>query len=295
MVKRREFLGLLTAVSGSYVLSACGGGGGGGDGKGTSAGVTTSATSSSTSAASGTTSTTGTTGTTGTTSATGSTGATQSNATSSGSKGNNGASNTSNNGESGSALASADGTAIPPAASVIDNQAAVWTVVGGSVYRNGAKAGNTFSVSLLLWSGGVIYHQGTGGQFYGWSGSAWYACADARLGGTSPDRTTSPGAARIIRKGGAIWTGANGVVLRKSAAVGVSSNVSLLLWYGGKLWCRAAGAQFYVCNDIDQWLPCADPRIPVAAASGMFHGINGHYDYRYTPAQVVSIMQNMGC
>ncbi|MDQ0624849.1 cobalamin biosynthesis Mg chelatase CobN [Paraburkholderia graminis] len=162
MVKRREFLGLLTAVSGSYVLSACGGGGGGdGDGKGTSAGVTTSATSSSTSAASGTTSTTGTTGTTGTTSATGSTGATQSNATSSGSKGNNGASNTSNtsnNDASGSALASADGTAIPPAASVIDNQAAVWTVVGGSVYRNGAKAGNTFSVSLLLWSGGVIYH-----------------------------------------------------------------------------------------------------------------------------------------
>jgi hypothetical protein len=297
MVKRREFLGLLTAVSGSYVLSACGGGGGGGggDGKGTSAGVTTSATSSSTSAASGTTSTTGTTGTTGTTSATGSTGATQSNATSSGSKGNNGASNTSNNDASGSALASADGTAIPPAASVIDNQAAVWTVVGGSVYRNGAKAGNTFSVSLLLWSGGVIYHQGTGGQFYGWSGSAWYACADPRLGGTSLDGTTIPGASRIIDRVGAIWTVANGVVLRNNAAVGVSSNVSLLLWYGGKLWCRAAGGQFYVCNDIDQWLPCADPRIPVAAASGMFHGINGHYDYRYTPAQVVSIMQNMGC
>ncbi|AFT89424.1 hypothetical protein [Paraburkholderia phenoliruptrix] len=286
MVKRREFLGLLTAVGGSYVLSACGGGGGGaGDGKATSAGVTTSATSGS--AGSATTGTAGT-GNRGTTAGTGNTGSTQTNGTSAGSNGKNGASNS-------GTPASADGTSIPPAASIVDNQAAVWTVVSGSVYRNSVKAGNTYNVSLLLWYGGVVYHQGTGGQFYGWSGSAWYACGDPRLGVTSADGTTIPNASYIIDKAGAIWTVASGVVLRNNVAVGATSNVSLLLWYGGKVWYRAAGGQFYVCNDVDQWLPCADPRIPVAAASGTFHGINGHYDYRYTPAQVVSIMQNMGC
>jgi hypothetical protein len=84
-------------------------------------------------------------------------------------------------------------------------------------------------------------------------------------------------------------------VLRNNAAVGTTSNVSLLLWYGGKLWYRTTGGQFYVCTDVEQWLACSDPRVPAAAASGTFHGINGHYDYRYTPAQVVSIMNNMGC
>ncbi|PMS32600.1 hypothetical protein C0Z16_07060 [Paraburkholderia rhynchosiae] len=176
-----------------------------------------------------------------------------------------------------------------------DNQAASWTVVNGSVYRNGIKAGNTYNVSLLLWYGGGIYHEGTGGQFYGWNGSNWFSSNDPRLGRTSADGTTIPGASYIIDKVGAVWTVANGVVLRNNAAVGTTSNVSLLLWYGGKLWYRATGGQFYVCTDIERWLPCTDPRISVAAARGTFHGINGHYDYRYTPAQVVSIMRNMGC
>jgi hypothetical protein len=38
-----------------------------------------------------------------------------------------------------------------------------------------------------------------------------------------------------------------------------------------------------------------DPRVVNAATSGTFYGINGHYDYRYTPAQIVSIMKSMGC
>jgi hypothetical protein len=39
-------------------------------------------------------------------------------------------------------------------------------VVNGSVYRNGLAADNTYNVSMLIWYGGVIYHEGTGGQFY---------------------------------------------------------------------------------------------------------------------------------
>jgi hypothetical protein len=31
------------------------------------------------------------------------------------------------------------------------------------------------------------------------------------------------------------------------------------------------------------------------AKTGSFYGINGHYDYRYSPAQIVSIMKMLGC
>ncbi|WP_174363564.1 hypothetical protein [uncultured Caballeronia sp.] len=33
----------------------------------------------------------------------------------------------------------------------------------------------------------------------------------------------------------------------------------------------------------------------VKAASGMFYGMNGHYDYLYTPSQTVAILQALGC
>lgn len=163
------------------------------------------------------------------------------------------------------------------------------------MYRNGSAAGNTYNVSLLLWYGGAIYHEGTGGQFYGWNGAGWFACNDPRLGGTSADGATIPPASYLIDKVGAIWTLVNGVVYSNNSAVGTVSNATLLLWYGGKFWCQTAGGQFYVCADLNQWLPCNDPRLVLPATPGTFHGVNGHYDYVYSPAQLVSIMRTMGC
>ncbi|SDR60295.1 hypothetical protein SAMN05445850_7239 [Paraburkholderia tuberum] len=178
---------------------------------------------------------------------------------------------------------------------IIDSQNASWTLVGGSVYRNAVAAGNTYNVSLILWYGGTIYHEGTGGQFYGWNGSGWQSCNDPRLGGTSADGTMIPPASYLIDKVGAIWTVVNGVVYRNRSAVGTMSNAALLLWYGGKFWAQSTGGQFYVCADADEWLPCNDPRIATAAPAGSFHGINGHYDYLYSTSQFVSIMQALGC
>ncbi|MEP9328153.1 hypothetical protein PPMP20_34235 [Paraburkholderia phymatum] len=289
MVKRREFLGMVTAVGGSYVLTACGGGGGGSR---TGQGNTSSASATGTSAASGTTAATTNTSTTQngrTSSAVNGTSPTSNGTTS-------GSSTDPNAGSNSGTVGSPNGTEVPPAASITDNQGALWTLAQGSVYRNGVAAGNTYNVTLLLWYGNGIYHQGTGGQFYGWNGTTWLACNDPRLGGTSADGTTVPSASYIIDKMGALWTvSTNGMVLRNNAYAGATSNVSLLLWYGGKLWYRSTSGQFYVCTDLDQWLPCSDPRIAVAATRGSFHGINGHYDYRYTAAQIVQIMQNMGC
>ena len=148
---------------------------------------------------------------------------------------------------------------------------------------------------MILWFGNAIYHEGTGGQFYGWNGTTWLPCNDPRLGGTSADGTVIPSATYLIDKAGSIWTLSNGVVYRNRSAVGSMSTAALLLWYGGKFWAQSTGGQFYVCADADQWLACSDPRVPTAATPGSFHGINGHYDYPYSPAQLVSIMQTLGC
>ncbi len=83
--------------------------------------------------------------------------------------------------------ASPDGTTIPDATSITDNFGDVWTVDAGVIYRNGATVGDTYNVSLLLWYGGMIYHIGTGGQFYVINSEAWRPCTDPRTPMTAPN------------------------------------------------------------------------------------------------------------
>ncbi|WP_429477998.1 hypothetical protein [Paraburkholderia atlantica] len=315
MIGRRQFLGCLSALGGSVVLSACGGGGGssgtpdaGGSSTGNSASPSGTAAPSTGTATSGIAASTGTTAasipiSTGnaTPVANGSsptpssgTGPTDTSGSTSGDS--SGSASEPNSGSPGNASnASPQNTTIPPATVIIDSQNASWTLVGGSVYRNGVAAGYTYNVSLILWYGSAIYHEGTGGQFYGWNGTTWRSCNDPRLGGTSADGAMIPPATYLIDKAGSIWTVENGVVYRNRSAVGTISDAALLLWYGGKFWAQSTGGQFYVCGGADQWLPCNDPRIATAAPAGSFHGINGHYDYRYSTSQIVSIMQALGC
>jgi len=86
-----------------------------------------------------------------------------------------------------------------------------------------------------------------------------------------------------------------GAVYRNGVAAGSTSNVSLLLWYGGLIFQVGTGGQFYVWNTIGSWFACSDPRTAVAATSGTFYGMNGHYDYTFTPAQIVSMLQALHC
>ncbi|WP_144107636.1 hypothetical protein [Paraburkholderia sp. BCC1886] len=239
MMKRRQFISGLAAIGGSYLLSACGGGGS------EDAGSSASPVADATARASAT---------------------------------------------------SASGTTMPPAASITDSTGAVWTLSKGSVYRNGVMPGNNYNVTLVLYYNGTIYHQGTGGQFYAWNGSQWVACNDPRLGGTSADGTTLPSSAYIVDKQGAIWTLVNGVIYKNGATVGNTYNVTTVLWYGGKIWHCGTGSQYYVNAEVAAcWLACTDPRISGAPTAGSFYGINGHYDYTYTPAQLVTILKSMGC
>lgn len=82
--------------------------------------------------------------------------------------------------------ASPDGTTIPSATSITDNGGHVWTVSGGVIYRDGATVGNTYNVSLLLWYGGMVYHEGTGGQWYVCLNSVWLKVTDPRIPLSAP-------------------------------------------------------------------------------------------------------------
>lgn len=243
MVKRRQFIGALSALGGSVLLSACGGGG--------------SDTSDNPS------------------------GATARNATAT------------------AKAASGNGTAMPPASSLIDGSGNTWTMTGGCVYENGALAGNNYNVTLAMCYNGNIYVENTSAQWFQWTGTKWQSCMDPRVRTTSPDGTTMPSASSIIDWSGGVWTLTNGVISMNGVVVGLNYNVTLVLWYGGKIYCRNTSGQWYVNVDprnfAAQWLPCTDPRIAVAPAVGNFYGMNGHYDYTYTPAQLVSIMKAMGC
>ncbi|WP_250494295.1 hypothetical protein [Caballeronia sp. GAWG1-1] len=116
--------------------------------------------------------------------------------------------------------------------------------------------------------------------------------ARAESQGPSPDGTTIPDATAIVDKRGSVWTVNNGVVFQNDTAISIA-NVLMLLWSGGKIYQRNTSGQFYVWSN--DWLLCRDPRTPLAAQSGMFFGMNGHYDYLYTPAQTIAILNGMGC
>jgi hypothetical protein len=125
------------------------------------------------------------------------------------------------------------------------------------------------------------------------------ATARASATGTttaSADGTTLPASPYIIDKSGGKWTLVNGVIYKDGIVVGINYNVSLVLWYGGKIYhCNTSG-NFYAAAEVAaNWLACTDPRIAVAPTAGSFFGINGHFDYTYTPTQLVTILKAMGC
>jgi hypothetical protein len=166
-----------------------------------------------------------------------------------------------------------------------------------------------FLSGLAALAGGPLLNACSGGSDSAANGSAVAAAASgasapkaaaamhttAAVSNVSADATTIPAVSNVIDNVGNIWSVTNGVIFRNGATVGNTYNVSLLLWYGGKIWHIGTGGQFYVLTSADRWVPCSDPRVAVAATPGSFYGMNGHYDYLYTPAQVISMLKSLGC
>jgi hypothetical protein len=87
--------------------------------------------------------------------------------------------------------ASASGTTIPSASQIVDSQGNIWTVSGGVVLENGADAGYSSGVILLLYYNGVIYQENSAKGWWSWVNSAWVGVTgDPR--GSSPSPSPSP-------------------------------------------------------------------------------------------------------
>jgi hypothetical protein len=190
---------------------------------------------------------------------------------------------------------SANNTTIPSAASLTDASGNVWTLASGFIYQNGVKDPVSYNVTLLLWYGNSIYQENSIGVFYVWSNGAWSKCLSPYLGGTSVDGTTIPSAAYLIDKCNIQWTVAKGLIYRNGVQDPNSYNVSLLLWYGGMIYQSGTGGNFYVWTWTGKWVACTDPRIVPVALPGALYGMNGHYDYTFTPAAVVTALKALGC
>ncbi|MFP3466473.1 fascin domain-containing protein [Leifsonia sp. SIMBA_070] len=109
----------------------------------------------------------------------------------------------------------------------------------------------------------------------------------------SPDGTTIPSATSIIDNGGNTWTLSNGVVYRNGATVGNTYNVTVVLWYGGMVYHRGTGGQWYVCPN-GVWLKVTDPRIPLSAPAGLMYGINTHHDTALSPTDIAAALGALG-
>jgi hypothetical protein len=138
--------------------------------------------------------------------------------------------------------ASLDGTTVPPASSIIDNSGNSWGVVGGVVKENGANAGSSNGVTLLLWYRGKIYQKNSWNNWWGWDGTWGTQLAGdprslvPRPPAVSLDGTTVPPASSIIDNSGNSWGVVGGVVKENGANAGSSNSVTLLLWYKGKIY-----------------------------------------------------------
>jgi hypothetical protein len=69
--------------------------------------------------------------------------------------------------------ASADGTRVPDASSIVDNSLAVWTLGSGrEILRNGVQAAGGYGFQIL-WYQGNIYVVGDDSRYWRWTGSTW--------------------------------------------------------------------------------------------------------------------------
>jgi hypothetical protein len=125
--------------------------------------------------------------------------------------------------------ASPSGTTIPSAAHITDGGANVWTVAAGVVRENGAAAGYSKAVTLLLYDNSIIYQENSAGGWWSWTDSTWASSTDPRKS-PSANLTTIPAATQITDGGGNVWVVSGGVVYKNGVFAGYSSSVIELVY-----------------------------------------------------------------
>jgi len=156
-------------------------------------------------------------------------------------------------------LFSATGATIPAATQITDGSGNVWAVSGGVIYENGALAGYSTNVTLLLYDNGVIYQEDSAGGWWLWKGGTWVAGSDPRIVSSSATGTTIPSATQITDSSGNVWTVSGGVVYANGALAGYSANVTLLLYDNGVIYQENSAGGWWSWNG-RAWTSSSDPR-----------------------------------
>ena len=134
---------------------------------------------------------------------------------------------------SGGGGTSPDGTTVPPASQIVDNELAVWTIGSGqAILRNGVQAAGGLG-SEILWKSTTIYVLGVDNNWWQWTGSGWIIFGPTPPGSTfevSPDGTTVPPASQIVDNVGAIWTLGSGQTILRNGSQAAGGLGSQILW-----------------------------------------------------------------
>jgi hypothetical protein len=152
---------------------------------------------------------------------------------------------------------SLNGTTIPWATQIIDSTGNVWTVSGGVAYENGAMAGYTQNVKLLLYVNNTISHENTAGGWWSWIKGAWALSSDPRTA-VSANGTSIPAATEIIDSSGNVWVVSGGVIYKNGWPAGYSNAVSQLVYDNKTLYQDNSAGAWWSWNG-SAWVASTDP------------------------------------
>jgi hypothetical protein len=140
------------------------------------------------------------------------------------------------------------------------------------IYENGALAGYSNEVTLLLYDNNIVYQENAGGGWWSWNGSTWVSSSDPR---TSPSAngTTIPSATQIIDGSDNVWTVSGGVVYENGTLAGYSNEVTLLLYDNNVIYQENSAGGWWSWNG-STWISSGDPRnVSVSGACGSTNGM----------------------
>jgi len=152
---------------------------------------------------------------------------------------------------------SPNGTTIPSATQITDSSGDVWIVSGGVVYENGALAGYSNAVALLVYDNNGIYQENTAGGWWSWNMGTWVSSSDPRVV-TSPSGTSIPSTSKITDSSGNVWTVSGGVVYENGKMAGYSNAVKELLYENNIIYQENSGGDWWSWNG-STWSGTSNP------------------------------------
>lgn len=167
--------------------------------------------------------------------------------------------------------ASPSGTRIPAATLIIDVDGNRWTVADGEIYENGALAGYSRAVTLLLYDRARIYQENSAGGWWWWNGGTWVSSSDPRKT-ASPEGSEIPSAVQITDAGGNVWAVSGGEIYENGALAGYSRAVTRLLFDKQSLYQENDAGGWWFWNG-STWVLSSDPRDTASPSGSEIPGV----------------------